>query len=337
MGDHGEVTATVVDVVVCEMENQAVSEMHVVMDLEGTTKRIPPMQTPRARLLRSCGESILAMARGAYRRVEAMRCPVGCVARGASRAAAPVLSPLQLRCLSALAFADRQLLVVQDVAAVLFPAAERVLGRGADDLVLLVESLPARLDGAIDALEALLAGAAGLFVLPKRCRRYRAHEDDDDGVGGAVFRDIWCDEKEAASLHRSAMEEEARRHSDDVARKELESLEVVTADDGGGGGNTVHGDKAPVDGEGEAATPAKRGDASGGQECGVEDVQRVETPAAEITDAMKDSTEIVKDEDQERGGSEREEEETFAMARTAESREEALLGLFDIAWQQKLA
>jgi hypothetical protein len=99
----------------------------------------------------------------------------------------------------------------------------------------------------------------------------------------------------------------------------------------------VHGDKAPVDGEGEAATPAKRGDASGGQECGVEDVQRVETPAAEITDAMKDSTEIVKDEDQERGGSEREEEETFAMARTAESREEALLGLFDIAWQQKLA
>jgi hypothetical protein len=69
----------------------------------------------------------------------------------------------------------------------------------------------------------------------------------------------------------------------------------------------------------------------------VEDVQRVETPAAEITDAMKDSTEIVKDEDQERGGSEREEEETFAMARTAESREEALLGLFDIAWQQKLA
>uniref|UniRef100_A0A0E0DFV3 Uncharacterized protein n=1 Tax=Oryza meridionalis TaxID=40149 RepID=A0A0E0DFV3_9ORYZ len=341
MGDHGEV----VDVVVCEMENQAVSpaslEMHVVMDLEGTTKRIPPMQTPRARLLCSCGESILAMARGAYGRVEAMRCPVGCVARGASRAAAPVLSPLRLRCLSALAFADRQLLVVQDVAAVLFPAAERVLGRGADDLVLLVESLPARLDGAIDALEALVAGvvktgAAGLLlVLPKRCRRYRADEDDDDGVGGAVFRDIWCDEKEGASLHRSAMEEEVRRHSDDVARKELESLEVVTAD-GGGGGNTVHGDKAPADGEGEAATPAKRGDESGGQECGKEDVQRVETPAAEITDAMKDSKEIVKDEDQERGGSEREEEETFAMA-GAESREEALLGLFDIAWQQKLA
>uniref|UniRef100_A0A0D9YH21 Uncharacterized protein n=1 Tax=Oryza glumipatula TaxID=40148 RepID=A0A0D9YH21_9ORYZ len=96
---------------------------------------------------------------------------------------------------------------------------------------------------------------------------------------------------------------------------ELENLEVVTADDGGGGdGNTVtvHGDKAPVDGKGEAATPAKRADVSGGQECGVvrvEDVQRVETPAAEITNAMKD-TEIVKNKDQERGGSEREEEET---------------------------
>ncbi|BAT00512.1 Os07g0202600 [Oryza sativa Japonica Group] len=71
------------------------------------------------------------------------------------------------------------------------------------------------------------------------------------------------------------------------ARKELENLEVVTVgDSGGGGGNTitVHGDKAPVDGKGEAATPAKRADVSGGQECGVvrvEDVQRVETPAAE--------------------------------------------------------
>uniref|UniRef100_A0A0E0KSI3 Uncharacterized protein n=1 Tax=Oryza punctata TaxID=4537 RepID=A0A0E0KSI3_ORYPU len=320
MGDHGEV----VDVVVCEMENQVVSpalEMHVVMDLEGTTKKTPPMQTPRARLLHSCGESILAMARGAYQRVEAMRCPVGCVARGVSRAAAPVLSPLRLTCLSALAFADRQLLVVQDVAAVLFPATERVLGR-ADDLVLLVESLPARLDGAIDVLEALVAGvvktgAAGLFVLPKRRRRYRADEDD----GGAVFRDIWCDEKEGASLHR-AMEEKVR--------KNLESLEVVTANDGGGG-NTVHGGKAPVDG-----TPAERGDVSAGEECGVEDVQGVGTPAAEITDAMKDSTEIVKDEDQEGGGSEREEEETVAMA-GAESREEALLGLFDTAWQQKLA
>uniref|UniRef100_A0A0E0AL29 Uncharacterized protein n=1 Tax=Oryza glumipatula TaxID=40148 RepID=A0A0E0AL29_9ORYZ len=121
------------------------------------------------------------------------------------------------------------------------------------------------------------------------------------------------------------------------ARKELENLEVVTADDsGGGGGNTVHGDKAPVDGKGEAATPAKRADVSGGQECGVvrlEDVQRVETPAAEITNAMKD-TEIVKNKDQERGGSEREEEETtVAMAGTG-SREEALLVLFDTAWQQ---
>ena len=43
-----------------------------------------------------------------------------------------------------LVFTDRQLLVVQDIAAVLFPATERVLGR-ADDLVLLVESLPAKL------------------------------------------------------------------------------------------------------------------------------------------------------------------------------------------------
>ncbi|EAY87075.1 hypothetical protein OsI_08472 [Oryza sativa Indica Group] len=120
------------------------------------------------------------------------------------------------------------------------------------------------------------------------------------------------------------------------ARKELENLEVVTADDGGGGGgNNVHGDKSPVDGKGEAATPAKRADVSGGQECGVvrvEDVQRVETPAAEITNAMKD-TEIVKNKDQERGGSEREEEETVAMAGTG-SREEALLVLFDTAWQQ---
>nr|BAD08713.1 hypothetical protein [Oryza sativa Japonica Group] len=66
-----------------------------------------------------------------------------------------------------------------------------------------------------------------------------------------------------------------------------------------GGGNTVHGDKAPVDGKGEATTPAKRADISGGQECGVvhvEDVQRVETPVAEITNAMKD-TEIVKNKD----------------------------------------
>uniref|UniRef100_A0A0D3H1R3 Uncharacterized protein n=1 Tax=Oryza barthii TaxID=65489 RepID=A0A0D3H1R3_9ORYZ len=54
------------------------------------------------------------------------------------------------------------------------------------------------------------------------------------------------------------------------ARKELENLEVVTADDGGGGGgNTVHGDKALVDGKGEVATPVKRADVSGGQECGV--------------------------------------------------------------------
>uniref|UniRef100_I1R393 Uncharacterized protein n=1 Tax=Oryza glaberrima TaxID=4538 RepID=I1R393_ORYGL len=122
------------------------------------------------------------------------------------------------------------------------------------------------------------------------------------------------------------------------ARKELENLEVVTADDGGGGGGntvTVHGDKAPVDGKGEAASPAKRADVSGGQECGVvrvEDVQRVETPAAEITNAMKD-TEIVKNEDQERGGSKREEEETVTMAGKG-SREEALLVLFDTAWQQ---
>uniref|UniRef100_A0A0D3F8W5 Uncharacterized protein n=1 Tax=Oryza barthii TaxID=65489 RepID=A0A0D3F8W5_9ORYZ len=122
------------------------------------------------------------------------------------------------------------------------------------------------------------------------------------------------------------------------ARKELENLEVVTADDGGGGGgggNNVHGDKAPVDGKGEAATLAKRADVSGGQEYGVvrvEDVQRVETPAAEITNAMKDM-EIVKNKDQERGGSEREEEETVAMAGTG-SREEALLVLFDTAWQQ---
>ncbi|BAS94560.1 Os05g0479250 [Oryza sativa Japonica Group] len=119
------------------------------------------------------------------------------------------------------------------------------------------------------------------------------------------------------------------------ARKELENLEVFTADDGGGGGgNTVHGDKAPVDGKGEAATLAKRADVSGGQECGVvrvEDVQRVETPAAEITNAMKD-TKIVKNKDQERGGSEREEEETVAMAGTG-SREEALLVLFDTTWQ----
>uniref|UniRef100_A0A0E0B1E5 Uncharacterized protein n=1 Tax=Oryza glumipatula TaxID=40148 RepID=A0A0E0B1E5_9ORYZ len=47
---------------------------------------------------------------------------------------------------------------------------------------------------------------------------------------------------------------------------------------------------------------------------------------------MKD-TEIVKNKDQERGGGEREEEETVAMAGTG-SREEALLVLFDIAWQQ---
>ncbi|KAG8065122.1 hypothetical protein GUJ93_ZPchr0004g39298 [Zizania palustris] len=70
------------------------------MDLRGNTTKIPPMQTPRSRLLLSCGEFILAMARSAYQRVETMRCPVGCVARGVSRVATPILSPLQLRCFS---------------------------------------------------------------------------------------------------------------------------------------------------------------------------------------------------------------------------------------------
>uniref|UniRef100_A0A0D9W6V6 PABP n=1 Tax=Leersia perrieri TaxID=77586 RepID=A0A0D9W6V6_9ORYZ len=274
---------------------------------EGTTRKTPPMQTPRARLLHSCGESILSMARNAYRRVEAMRCPVGCVARGVSRAAAPVLGPLRRRCLAALAFADRQLLVVQDVAGVLFPHAERVLGK-ADDVVLLVESLPARLDGAFDGLEALVAGvvksrgAAGLFVFPKQHRRYRA---DDD---------IWCDDEDGASLHR-AIEQKARKN---VARK-LESLEVVTAD----------GKKVLVDvkdeGKGEA-TPAKGGDASGGEE--------TTDDKAEVTEAMREDTENAKGEAHEGGGSD--EEAVAAMAGT-ESREDALLGLFDTAWQQKLA
>ncbi|KAF0893056.1 hypothetical protein E2562_021317 [Oryza meyeriana var. granulata] len=324
------------------MENQAVSpalEMHTVMDnLEDNTKRIPPMQKPRARLLLSCGESILAMARKAYQRVETMPCPVGCVARGVSRAAAPVLSPLRRRCFSALTFVDRQLLVVQDVATVLFPATERVLGK-ADDLVLLVESLPVRLDGAIDGLEALVAdvksGAAGLFVLPKRRHRYRADEEEDDCCGGCgdVFRDIRCDE-EGASLHRAM--KETQKNSDDVARKR-KSLEDVTAD----GGDTVHGEKALIntkcDSKGEA-TPAKRGDASDGQECAAEDVQRVETPTpnAQITEATHGSTEIAKAEAQEGESRQREEEAAVAMAGT-ESREDALLGLFDTAWQQKLA
>ncbi|XP_015692349.2 uncharacterized protein LOC107304147 [Oryza brachyantha] len=297
------------------------SRPRLVMDnLAGSTKRIPPMQTPRARLLLSCGESVVAMGRKAYQRVEAMPCPVGCVARGVSRAAAPVLSPLRLRWFSALAFVDRQLLVVQDVATVLFPATERVLGK-ADGLVLLVESLPARLDGAIDGLEALVAGvksgAGGLFVLPKRRYRYRADEDD---------------EEEGASLHRS-MEKTARKNSDDVARKKLESLELFTADSGAGGGSdTVHGEKAisnvEDEGKGESATPAKHGDASGGQECTEEDAIQggAEIAKAEPPQAASD----------EEGGRGREIEAAAAMAGT-ESREDALLGLFDTAWQQKLA
>ncbi|KAL5215101.1 hypothetical protein ABZP36_004253 [Zizania latifolia] len=304
-------------------------------DLRGnTTKKIPPMQTPRSRLLLSCGESIQAMARSAYQRVETMRCPVGCVARGVSRVATPILSPLQLRCFSALSFVDRQLLVVQDVATVLFPCSERVFSK-ADDLVLLVESLPARFDGAIDGLEALVAGvksgAAGarLFVPPKRRRRRRRRAEEEDG-SGCVFRGIWCDAEEGASLHL-AMAGEVEKNCSDVARK-FESLDVATA----GGGGRITGDTVHSEGE---ASSAKRGNTSGGEECAGEDVQGVEANAAEIVETMQ-GTEIAKADTleaaaREGGSSESEEATAIAMGGRA-SREDALLDLFDAAWQQKL-
>ncbi|KAG8065123.1 hypothetical protein GUJ93_ZPchr0004g39756 [Zizania palustris] len=82
------------------------------------------------------------------------------------------------------------------------PGPSFILGK-ANDIVLLVESLPARFDGAIDGLVALFAGvmsgAAGaeLFVPPKH-RRRRAEEED---IGDCVFRGIWCDAEESAPLH----------------------------------------------------------------------------------------------------------------------------------------
>nr|BBF89675.1 hypothetical protein [Oryza sativa f. spontanea] len=85
-----------------------------------------------------------------------------------------------------------------------------------------------------------------------------------------------------------------------------------------------------VDGKGEAATPAKRADVSGGQECGVEDVQRVETPAAEITI----DTEIVKNKDQERGGSEREEERPSPWPARGAGRKHCWFSSIQLAWQQ---
>ncbi|XP_062184396.1 uncharacterized protein LOC133888247 [Phragmites australis] len=183
------------------------------------------MQAPRSRLLLSCGESILAVAESAYRRVETMSCPVGCLARGFSHVAAPVLRPLRLRlrCLSALSFVDRQLVVAQDVAAVLLPRAERVL-RKVDDLVLLVESLPVRFDGAVDGLEALVAGVrsgvAGFGFAPvKQCR-----VDE----GGDVFRDIRCDEEAGG-----AADQDVEKICEDVA-PEAGILGVVTVDDGSG-------------------------------------------------------------------------------------------------------
>ncbi|EEE59437.1 hypothetical protein OsJ_11610 [Oryza sativa Japonica Group] len=238
-----------------------------------------------------------------------------------------------------LAFTDKQLLVIQDIAAVLFPATERVLGR-ADDLVLLIESLPGKLTTRSTASRpsspapwgtrwgtAVVAGEHGGAPHPIHCLPLRLARPP-----------LLCPRPRSPSAALPTAALARRRSSATLAyfvlvagcrKQELKNLEVVTADDGGGGGGntvTVHGDKAPVDGKGEAASPAKRADVSGGQECGVvcvEDVQRVETPAAEITNAMKD-TEIVKNKDQERGGSKREEEETVAMAGTG-SREEALL------------
>nr|XP_025880856.1 uncharacterized protein LOC112938755 [Oryza sativa Japonica Group] len=253
---------------------------------------------------------------------------------------------------------DRQLLVVQDIAAVLFPATECVLGRD-DDLVLLVESLPAKLTARSTASRpspqapwgtrwgtAVVAAEHGGAPHPIHCLPLRPSSPSAALPAAVLARRpsaaalalrcfAHCCTHPPPLLRRaciffvSGWLQEAGYELLLWARKELENLEVVTADDGGSGdGNTVtvHGDKAPVDGKGEAATPAKRADVSGGQECGVvrvEDVQRVETPAAEITNAMKD-TEIVKNKDQERGGSEREEEETVAMAGTG-SREEASL------------
>ncbi|KAL6652436.1 hypothetical protein ACP70R_011361 [Stipagrostis hirtigluma subsp. patula] len=138
-------------------------ELRIVMDedLESNTKaKAPPTQAPRSRLLLSCGESMLAVAESAYRRVEALSCPVGCLARGVSLVAAPILSPLRLRrrCLSALSFVDRQLAVAQDVAA----------------------SLPVRFDG----IEALVAGVTEGLAPAKRLRG-RAHE------GGDAFSDMF--------------------------------------------------------------------------------------------------------------------------------------------------
>lgn len=303
------------------------------------------------------------------------------MARGVSHMAAPILSPLQLRCLLALSFVDRQFIVVQDVTAVLFPRAERVF-RKVDELVLLMESLPVRFDGAVDGLEVFVAGVkSGVRgLVPKRCCR------------ADVFRDIRCDEEEGA-LHRAVADDvrAMEKRCEDVTRK-VESVEVVTVDGGGGDdggtgdrrrttgvgsaekiiGDTEHDEKIDHDavqgayekatrpeteeqevscantartlkGESQGdANPMKSDAASGGEEC-AEVLKRdggavevVETHTAEIMEAMQ-STEIVETQEaasREGGSSER--EEVMSMS-SRQSKQDALLDLFDETWQQKLA
>uniref|UniRef100_K3YCC6 Uncharacterized protein n=1 Tax=Setaria italica TaxID=4555 RepID=K3YCC6_SETIT len=70
-------------------------------------------------------------------------------------------------------------------AAALFQRAERVLGR-VDGFVLLVESLPARFDGAADGLEALVSGGVAAGSLRRRGRAVRQQRE----AGGAAHRDV---------------------------------------------------------------------------------------------------------------------------------------------------
>ncbi|KAK8913671.1 hypothetical protein KSP39_PZI023807 [Platanthera zijinensis] len=135
------------------------------------------METRKRRLLQSCGNSFLVMARRACGFTKNLGGPLGLLVRSLSAVVSPTLYQVEHRCLLTLSFVDERILAAtEDFAVAIYPPSA-TLFKGLDTLTLLVESAPKKFDDSVEFMTEFLCEIPPVNLVMKRFLKCKTEEE----------------------------------------------------------------------------------------------------------------------------------------------------------------